>query len=229
LRKVVLFDIDGTLVLSGGAGRRAMARAFEDLFSVADALRDVPVAGRTDAWIVGEVASRRGFSAGPIERSRFRDRYLLHLAAELEQPGTGVKAVMPGVRELVGALAARPGVFLALLTGNYEQGARAKLEYFDLWHFFRCGAFGDTLTDRNHLVAEAVKQVHACGGPTVEAHDIVVVGDTPHDVACAQAAGARSVAVATGGYDVETLEATGADVVLADFSDLDRSISEILG
>jgi len=215
-------------VLSGGAGRRAMARAFEELFSIADALRDVPVAGRTDAWIVGEVASRRGLSAGPLERGRFRDRYLQHLAAELEQPGDGVKAVMPGVRRLVDALAARPDVYLALLTGNYERGARAKLEYFDLWRYFPCGAFGDSATNRNHLVAEALDRVKACGGPSVDPHDVVVVGDTPHDVACALASGARAVAVATGGYDVETLEAAGADVVLQDFSDLNRSLAAIL-
>ena len=215
-------------MLSGGAGRRAMARAFEDLFAVADALRDVPIAGRTDAWIVGEVASRRGLAAGTVERTRFRDRYLLHLDAELEKPGDGVKAVMPGVRALVESLSARSDVFLALLTGNYKSGARAKLEYFDLWRFFQCGAFGDTVTDRNHLVAEALAQVAASGGPAVEPHDVVVVGDTPHDVACAQAVGARSVAVATGGYDIETLEATGADVVLPDFSDLERSLAAVL-
>jgi phosphoglycolate phosphatase len=226
LPKIVLFDIDGTLVLSGGAGRRAMIRAFDEVFGIPDALRDVSFAGRTDAWIVTDAARRHG--QGVSDLVRFRDRYLHHLTSELPRPGEGPKGLMPGVRALVEALAARSDVFLALLTGNFEEGARAKLEYFDLWRYFRCGAYGDEVLDRNQLVPEALARVRACGFPDVPPRDVVVVGDTPLDVACAAAAGARSVAVATGGYDVTTLEAAGADVVLPEFSDLDRSLSAIL-
>jgi len=204
-----------------------MVRAFDDFFAIPDALRDVSFAGRTDAWILSDAVRRNRIVAGVADLERFRDRYLDHLAAELQQPGEGVKGLMPGVRALLDALAARVDVFLALLTGNFELGARAKLEYFDLWRYFRCGAFGDRALDRNHLVDEALARVRACGGPDVPRDDVVVVGDTPLDVACAAAAGARSVAVATGGYDEMTLEASGADIVLPDFSDLERSIAAI--
>jgi phosphoglycolate phosphatase len=228
LPRIVLFDIDGTLVLSGGAGRRAMVRAFDDIFAIPDALRDVSFAGRTDAWIFADAARRHGLAPSVTELARLRDQYLQHLAFELQFPGEGIKGLMPGVRPLLDELAPRSDAFLALLTGNFEMGARAKLEYFDLWRYFRCGAFGDRALDRNHLVPEAVARVRECGGPDVPASAVVVVGDTPLDVACAAAAGARSVAVATGGYDEMTLEAAGADVILADFTDLDRSIAAIL-
>lgn len=215
-------------MLSGGAGRRAMVRAFKDLFAIPDALRDVSFAGRTDAWIVNDAVRRSGVVPGVPDLARFRDRYLHYLASELQQPGEGVKGLMPGVRPLLDSLAARGDVFLALLTGNFELGAQVKLEYFDLWRYFRCGAFGDRALDRNHLVNEALARVRDCGGPDVPKEDVVVVGDTPLDVACAAAAGARSVAVATGGYDEMTLEAAGADVVLPDFTDLPRSIAAIV-
>ncbi len=113
----------------------------------------------------------------------------------------------------------RDDVYLALLTGNYEEAARIKLEYFDLWRYFRCGAFGDDAPDRNGLLPKAMAAIRACGGPEVAPVEIVVVGDTPLDVACAAASGARSLAVATGGYDVDALRAAGADVVMQDLTD----------
>ena len=110
-------------------------------------------------------------------------------------------------------------VFAGLLTGNCEEGARIKLQHFDIWKFFRCGAYGDEVIDRNHLYDVAVQRAEACGAPRVEPHDVVVVGDTVLDVACARAAGARSVAVATGPCDLDTLRKSGADVVVRDLSD----------
>jgi phosphoglycolate phosphatase-like HAD superfamily hydrolase len=126
---------------------------------------------------------------------------------------------MPGVRELLDALSARDDVYVALLTGNYEEGARIKLEYFDLWRYFHCGAFGDDAPHRNGLVAKALARVTACGGPSFRAANTIVIGDTPLDVACAAFSGARSIAVATGSYSVEELRASGADVVLQDLAD----------
>src|SRR5205823_2634014 len=106
--------------------------------------------------------------------------------------------------------------YLALLTGNYKEAARTKLEYFDLWRYFRCGAFGDDAPDRNGLLPKALAAIRTCGGPDALPSETVVVGDTPLDVACAAASGARSIAVATGGYDVDALRAAGADVVFED-------------
>jgi len=100
-----------------------------------------------------------------------------------------------------------------LLTGNFEAGAKIKLEHFDLWRYFRCGAFGDDSADRNDLVPFAVERARRCGLPDIDAHDILVVGDTPHDVACARAVGAIPVGVATGGFSADKLRESGADIV----------------
>jgi len=214
--KVILFDIDGTLVLTGGAGGRAMTRAFEELFGVGDAFHGIPMPGRTDSWILADAAAAHHIPAPAL--SRFQDIYLSHLVVELERPGLR-KGVMPGVRALLDTLTRRADCYLALLTGNYERAARMKLEYFDLWKYFRCGAFGDDAPDRNGLLPKALNAVRACGGPVAPASDAIVIGDTPLDVACAAASGARSIAVATGGFDAEALRAAGADVVFEDLSD----------
>jgi phosphoglycolate phosphatase-like HAD superfamily hydrolase len=134
---------------------------------------------------------------------------------------------MPGVCRLLDALAVRDDVFLALLPGNFEAGARLKLEYFDLWRYFSCGAYGDEVHERTSLLAPALAQVAACGLPVPRAEDIVVVGDTPLDIAVATLGGARSVGVSTGGYDVQALRASGADAVLEDFSDLEVSLDAL--
>ena len=203
-----------------------MTRAFADLFGVADAFAGIPMPGRTDSWILTDAAAVHGVAA--TELSRFPSLYLTYLKTELEQPGPR-KGVMPGVRPLLDALAPRSDVYLALLTGNYEDAARVKLEYFDLWRYFRCGAFGDDAPDRNGLLPKALGIVRTCGGPHVTAEHTVVVGDTPLDVACAAASGARSIAVATGGYGVDALRAAGADVVFKDLSDTDAVVAALFG
>lgn len=228
MTKVILFDIDGTLVLTGGAGVRAMSRAFEDLFSVSDAFRAVPMPGRTDSVILSDAVALHGISPDDEALGRFRDVYLGHLRNEIEHPGPR-KGVMPGVRPLLDSLTQREDVYIALLTGNYEDAARVKLEYFDLWRYFPCGAFGDDAGDRNELLPKAVAAIRARGGPVVQASDAVVVGDTPLDVACATASGAVSIAVATGGYDLHALRSAGADIVLPDLSDTDHVLRLMTG
>lgn len=233
--KLVLFDIDGTLVLTGGAGIRAMNRACEALVGHPQALAGIPVAGRTDRIILSDVLARAGHTLDDGLLERLRDRYIANLREEIEQPGRaqsfeslgsrgGMKAVMPGIRELLDALERREDVFLGLLTGNFEAGARIKLEHFDLWRYFRCGAFGDDAADRNALVPFALERARRCGLPDIDPADILVVGDTPHDVACARAVGATPVGVATGGFTVEQLRDSGADVIFQDLS----STSEFL-
>jgi phosphoglycolate phosphatase len=224
--RVILFDIDGTLVLTGGAGSRAMARAFQELFDVAEAFRDIPMPGRTDACILADAVTAHGVAGSP-QIAHFPDIYLRYLHEELDKPGPR-KGVMPGVRELLDALSSRDDTYLALLTGNYEAAARVKLEYFDLWRYFACGAFGDDAPDRNGLLPKALDRVVACGGPRVAAAETVVIGDTPLDVACAAAAGARSIAVATGSHTVDQLRAAGADVVFADLGETERVMEALL-
>jgi phosphoglycolate phosphatase len=223
---VLLFDIDGTLVLSGGAGARAMNAAFEELFGIADAFHGTAMPGRTDAWLLSDACAANAIPGDAPDLALFRGVYLRHLSIELEKPGPR-KGVMPGVRELLDVLSARDDMYLALLSGNYEAAARLKLEYFDLWHYFHCGAFGDDAPDRNGLLPRAVQRVMACGGPSIAARDAIVIGDTPLDVACAAAAGAHSIAVATGSHDAGQLRDAGADVVFEDLSDTDRVVAAL--
>jgi phosphoglycolate phosphatase len=217
--KLILFDIDGTLVLTGGAGIRAMNRAGEEILGVLNFVDGIPCAGRTDWIILHDALTKAGHELDEGLFARMRDAHIRHLAEEIAHPGDGVKNVMPGIRELLPALQSRDDVFLGLLTGNFEEAARIKLGHFDLWDYFRCGAFGDDAADRNALVPFAVDRARACGLGSFDYADVVVIGDTPHDVACAVAVGAQPVAVATGGFTVEQLRATGAAIVLEDLSD----------
>jgi len=195
-----------------------MNRAFEDLFGVAGAFDGIPMAGRTDHGILEDGALRTGVELSDENRRQFRARYFERLLEALPEPG-GRKEVLPGVLPILHAITTRGDVFPALLTGNCEDGARIKLEHFDLWKFFRCGAFGDDVVNRNELFAVAIERALGCGAPPVHPRDVLVVGDTVLDVACAKAAGARSLGVATGPYDVDALRAAGADVAVEDLSD----------
>jgi phosphoglycolate phosphatase-like HAD superfamily hydrolase len=193
-----------------------MARAFEELFAVPDAFRDIPMAGRTDTWILSSAAAAHGVQ--PSALTTFQDAYLAHLERELEPPNPR-KLMMPGIRSLLDTLASRDDIYLALLTGNYQKAARLKLEHFDLWRYFPCGAFADDAADRNSLLPKALARIRACGGPAVQPADVIVIGDTPHDVACALAAGARPVGVATGSFSAQELRDCGARIVFEDLSD----------
>jgi phosphoglycolate phosphatase len=215
---IVLFDIDGTLIRTGGAGVRAMTWAFDDVFAVVGAFDGIPMAGRTDRRILEDAAARHGVNLSPQLAERFRRRYCERLLEALLEPGHR-QDVLPGVLPLLDALAARSDVFLALLTGNCERGARLKLEHFGLWRFFHSGAFGDDVLDRNDLFGVAVARTREHGVPEVPARNVFVVGDTELDVECAMAAGARSVAVATGPSSFAALHQTGADIVFEDLSD----------
>jgi phosphoglycolate phosphatase-like HAD superfamily hydrolase len=234
--RLLLFDVDGTLVLTGGAAVRAMNDAFEEVFGIGGAFDHVPMPGRTDGAILADAFTRavpqsqilaEAMSAAGVrpvdgEIARYKAAYFAKFAEEIHRPVPEdpaklsrhrFKGVLPGVRELLDALQPRPDVFLGLLTGNYEQGARIKLEYFGLWPYFRCGAYGDDSHDRHALVPVAVARSREAGCPPVEPSDVVIIGDTPLDVACARDAGVSCVAVATGGYSADALRSAGAPVV----------------
>ena len=161
-----------------------MNRACEELVGHPHALEGIPVAGRTDRIILSDVVTRAGHSLDDGLLEQLRDRYFDNLRAEIEKPGRlqsfeslgprgGIKAVMPGVRELLDVLERRDDVFLGLLTGNFRSGARIKLEHFDLWRYFRCGAFGDDAADRNALVPFAVTRARECGLHDINPADIL--------------------------------------------------------
>ena len=215
---LVLFDIDGTLLLSGGAGRRALNETFEELFGVAGGFDGIPVAGRTDPLLFDDALARHGMTAATDLRVRFHDRYCELLAERILSP-LPRKRLMPGVRDLLARLDGRAGLRSALLTGNYARAARIKLEHFGLWRHFACGAYGDDAASRDELVPVAMSRARGRGIDIRSPTQVVVVGDTPLDIRCARAAGAWSVAVATGPFDEAELRSHGADRVLADLGD----------
>ena len=216
---LILFDIDGTLCLTGRAGWRAMNHACAEVVGADDAMTSVEFAGRTDWSILRDIMAKYGRTLDTALLEDLRDRYVRHLVEEIQQPGTGVKDVMPGINALLEDLRQRDDVALALLTGNFLEGARIKLEYFDLWKYFPCGAFGGDAASRNDLVPIALSRARACGIVNGQPSQVLVVGDTPNDIECALVADATPVGVATGGYSVDDLRAAGAEIVFKDLSD----------
>jgi phosphoglycolate phosphatase-like HAD superfamily hydrolase len=216
---LVLFDIDGTLLLSGGAGVRAMTIAFEQVFGVADAFAGIPVAGYTDTFLVSRALARANLPDTTEAHTSFRTAYLELLPAEILKPGTGRKGLMPGVRELLDELSADPMMHSALLTGNYRAAAQMKLAHFGVGEYFSWGAFGDDSPHRAELAQVALRRAEERTVPRLARDNAVVIGDTPHDVACARAIGARVIAVATGSSSIDELRASGADTVMATLAD----------
>jgi phosphoglycolate phosphatase len=221
---IVLFDVDGTLIQSGRAGVRGMNAAFERLYGASRALDDVPIAGRTDRAIVSDVLRAIGVEPTNEAIARVREAYITDLRVEIKRPVADPSGVLPGVHGLLDAAGALAHLRIGLLTGNFEPGAAVKLEHFDLWRRFGFGAFGDDHLDRRALVAVALERAATAGHRADTPHHVVIVGDTPLDIDCAKAYGARAVAVATGPYDRATLAAAGADLVVDTLAD--RAIAE---
>ena len=222
--KFILFDIDGTLIDSGGAGVRALSLAFEDVFSVPDAFRSISMAGKTDLQIVTE-----GLRLHHIESSNgvvpsFFESYISHLRTTMDPELGHVKA---GIKEALDILSRTDSLMLGLLTGNIERGARIKLEAFGLAKYFETGAFGDDDADRNRLLPIAVEKLRKTRSVVIDFRDCVVIGDTPRDIECSKPFGACSVAVATGPYSYSVLEEAGADAVFHDLSDTEGFLSVV--
>jgi len=213
---VYLFDIDGTLVSTGGAGKAAMERALTTAFGVPGHSNGVAYSGRTDRSIAGDLFRLHGVADSPENWQRLQDAYLRHLPDTLaEFQGR----VLPGVVALLEQLAKRADVALGLLTGNVREGARLKLGHFGLFHHFSFGGFGDYHLDRDDVAREALAAVCQQFGSAVPRERIWVVGDTPLDVRCARCIGVRVAAVATGWHPLEELAATEPDLLFTDLSD----------
>ena len=214
--KFVLFDIDGTLLDSGGAGVRSLNRAFEDMFSIQNAFSMIGFAGKTDLQIIREGLEAHGIQYHNGVVPAFFEAYVKHLRATIDSRKGHVKR---GIREALDILRYREDCILGLLTGNVEQGANIKLETFGLSRYFDVGAFGSDDEDRNKLLPVAVGKLEKRRLVKVDFSDCVVIGDTPRDIECAKPYGARAIAVATGPYSVSELSDAGADVVFEDLSD----------
>jgi phosphoglycolate phosphatase len=220
-KTVVLFDIDGTLLRSGGAARGALEQAMEKVYGVPPQ-PDVVLDGKTDPQIVRELAAAgRGLSQTDVDArlDSFFDAYLSILRDAISSSPGRIR-LFPGVAELIGALESREDVTIGLLTGNIEEGARLKIAAAGLDpSIFRLGSFGSDHSVRSELAAIARKRACSLLGEDIAAERIVVTGDTPHDISCGRAIGARTIGVATGRYTVSDLQAAGAHVALPDLRD----------
>lgn len=216
-KKLVLFDIDGTLLTSGGAGERALRRGFQERFGIDDDLAKVEIAGRTDSGIARQILASHGLDETPENLTAFFDGYLHFLTEELAaSPGK----LLPGILPLLEALKERSDIVLALLTGNLERGAELKLTHYGVWHYFEFGAYADDHHDRDQLGHFARARAEEKHGVEFPPERIFVLGDTPHDVSCARAIGAKAVAIATGKFTRAQLGACAPDFLFDDLSDV---------
>ncbi|HWA10714.1 MAG TPA: haloacid dehalogenase-like hydrolase [Opitutaceae bacterium] len=218
MKLLLLWDIDGTLISSGGAGMRALQRALETTFGLAGSLDDIDFAGRTDRWIIRRVFSKFGLDATEENFSRYIEGYLSMLPAELANPNA---RVLPGVATLLAAAGARADVAQGLLTGNIRRGAEIKLGFHGLWRHFPFGAFADDGEMRNDLGPHALRRAREHAGLAFPADRTWVIGDTPFDIECGRVIGARTLALATGSHSTASLLAHQPSAVLADLSDVD--------
>ena len=227
LAGVFLFDIDGTLMQSGGAGGVAFRRAFHIWSGIDPSYVAIPMAGRTDPEILRLTLAALGVPyPAPPERRRLVRLYLRILAEELQVPGRA--ALCPGIAELLRALANSSGA-VGLVTGNIEPGARAKLAAAGLAARFDFGAYGSDHEDRDCLVPIALRRLHRRRGLAPRPERVWVIGDTLRDVQCARAAGVRMLAVGTGFEDQDALAASGPDLYFPDLSDTAAVLSELVG
>jgi len=225
--RLVLFDIDGTILQSNGAGRRAMLAALGEVFG-SPGPEDHRYDGKTDPQIVREVMRLEGHHDAHIDErmDALMSLYLSRLEHELQHVDT---LVHPGIFELLTALEARTDTILGLLTGNLRDGAYAKLRAAGIDpHRFRVGAFGSDHEHRPELPALARGRARAELGVHLEGEDLVVIGDTPADVECGRSLGVRAIGVATGAYTVDELLRCGAYAAFETLADTDRVVSAII-
>lgn len=228
MKRLVLFDIDGTLLSAGGISARCLGEALTDVFGEPGPMEGYDYSGKTDPQIVRELMRGAGRADDEIERLRpgtlanYARRLRETLRAEHVRP-------KPGVGPLIAALGREAGVTLGLLTGNLEACARTKLAPLGLNERFGFGAYGSDDEDRYRLPALAVERARGATGRSFVGVEVVIVGDSIHDVLCGRSLGVRAVGVATGRTPAEVLEAAGPAALLPDFSDATRSLEAILG
>ena len=223
-KKLLLFDIDGTLLTSGGAGERALRLGFRDRFGIDDDLSQVEIAGRTDSGIVRRMLAAHRLPETPENIAAFFDGYLHHLAREIPRtPGR----LLPGILPLLDALKPRTDIVLALLTGNLARGAEIKLLHYGVWHFFEFGAYADDHHDRDQLGHFAKARALERHGIDFAPERIFVLGDTPHDITCARAIGAQAIAIATGKFTRAELTTHAPDFLFDNLADVSEVLAAI--
>jgi len=211
---LILFDIDGTLIDSGEAGRRSLNLAFKELFSIVNAFHGIRMAGKTDTEIIKEGMFNHGMSVDG-NLNVIIQTYLKHLRKEIDNERRHIK---PGIHDLLQKLSIAKDIHLGILTGNIEPGARIKLDPFDLNKYFPAGAFGSDDEDRNKLLPIALRRFEERCKRKIGVDECIIIGDTPRDVQCARIYGAMCIGVATGPYSINELIEAGADYVMKDMS-----------
>lgn len=222
--RLLLFDIDGTLVDTGGAGMAALVDATREVFG--DDGPKLDLAGATDSGLLKNIYRAFDREEDEATTARFFDLYLARLELNLGNTcfsGCALEGVVSILKEVEAA-----GVCKGLLTGNIAAGAEVKMRHYGMDGFFAFGAYGDDHHDRNKLGPIALERAKGVAGRGFQGQHAIVVGDTPKDIWCAQAFDAKSVCVATGSFTAEQLEAEGADVVFEDFSNVEAVLAELL-
>ncbi|MFW6171232.1 MAG: HAD family hydrolase [Planctomycetota bacterium] len=220
---ILLFDIDGTLIKTAGAGGTALLEAFGESFGVSEPAA-VPFSGRTDRGIVQDLFRRHHVPDSPENWVLLRCEYLRRLRHYLP---LFAGEVLPGVRQLLDRLARHSNIAVGLLTGNMCQGARLKLEHYELMHYFSFGGYGDAHADRDQVAHEALAACRRYWDGYARSEPVWVVGDTPLDIQCARAIGAKGVAVATGWHDYKSLEDAQPDLLLHDLRETEAVLMRI--
>ena len=225
MTRLVLFDIDGTLVHTGGAGIKAFARVFAHEFNAHDGIERMKFAGRTDISLVREFFGLHNIPATPENFERFFELYVHQLEHTLIDSR---KDECPGIRQLVNGLRALPEPpMIGLLTGNIQLGAEIKLRRFGLWEEFEMGGFADDHEERDQIAHAARRRASRLLRRELHGDEIVVIGDTPLDIRCGRAIGAKVLAVATGGATFEELKKHTPDWAVNDLTEI--TASEVAG
>lgn len=225
-RRLFLFDIDGTLITSGGAGEGALIDAMRERFEIREDMEGIVLAGATDAVIARLMLEKNGLEASPDNIAALLDSYLHFLKRRLPRHQG---RVLPGILRLLDRLKGRSDCVLALLTGNLVRGAEIKLSHYGVWDYFEFGAFADDHHDRNELGKFARARALERHGVEFPPESVYVIGDTPRDIACGKAVGAKTVAIATGNYSRAELAGHAPDFLFDDFSGTEEVISALLG
>ncbi len=216
--KLLLFDIDGTLLMSGGAGRTALNRALYQLFGHQDGFANVPMMGRTDPLILKDVFFTLGLQADAARIAHFQEIYYRFLDEELKNNSVP-KSLCPGIPDLLKAIDEDPDLTPGILTGNWEKGAFLKLKAFNIHNHFHLGAYADDAAERVKLVPFAMKRFRIKYGYSINPGDVYVIGDTPLDIIAAKPHGVRTVGVATGHHTLDEIAEENPDLLLENLED----------
>ena len=219
--KLLLFDVDGTLIHSGGAGRRSMLKVFEEIYGIEDGFKNISMYGMTDPLIFKEALANHKIVWRKEDEERFKDLYIKYLRTGIHTPKS-LKRIMPGTVELLEKISQNGNLIRGLLTGNWKEGAEIKLGFFKLNHYFELGSYADDSEIREELVPFAVRRCENAKGIKLNPQEVYVIGDTPLDILCAKPYGAKTIVVATGIHTKEELLAEHPDYFFPDLTETEE-------